>query len=655
MRSDDEPTMPIPIVPRRRGPWSAGRAALVVTVVVVLLGGVSVLAWPVVFRPPATAIGGGEVYRESTGDPGRDPFSGTVVVGNPPGTKSQTPIGAGGGGVSTIPGDVPALYGGSRNEHVCDRQKLITFLEENADKAAAWAGVLGIDTADIATYIGTLTPMQLRADTRVTNHGFVDGRATSLQSVLQAGTAVLADDHGRPRVKCGCGNPLLDPVATPITPVYTGDAWPDFDPRNLSAVTSAKVQVSRFVVDDLRTGDTFYRPRGTDGDQDQPTTPPAATTTTTPATPTPTPTPVVVTCPQGTHLSGAVCVANAPPRCPDGQVRDGDRCVPTQISCPDGSHPSDDGASCVRDGPHCSEGTHLDNGKCVDTGPVCSHDTHRDGDACVPDQIPCPTDTYHGGDGGDGGKTTCGGCPPRTHPVSDGTACAPDPTCPPDTHSLSGENTCAPNPCPSGTHPVGGSESTCTPNSTPITTPCRPGTRPVSDGTACAPDRPCPSDVHHIGAETTCASTPPPNGRGCPSETPRGRSATCPGEPMTATRSAAPPTTRPTAASPTAKPDVAPTTSRRTAAPSMATPDVAPPTARRTAAPPTARRTVTPPRARPTAVPPTAMRSVAPPAPGRTVTPPAAGGGSGYRTPCVLPDGRQGVINRSTGTCVPVG
>ena len=32
--------------------------------------------------------------------------------------------------------------------------------------------------------------------------------------MLQAGTVVLADDHGRPRVKCGCGNPLLDPVAT---------------------------------------------------------------------------------------------------------------------------------------------------------------------------------------------------------------------------------------------------------------------------------------------------------------------------------------------------------------------------------------------------------------------------------------------------------
>ena len=255
---------------------------------VLLLVGVGVLAWPLLFRP-AAADTGGEVFLEPMTAPGRDPFSGTVVVGNPPGTKSQTPVGAAGGTgtVALVNGSTPALYGGSRNEHVCDRQKLIGFLEQNPDKAAAWAGVLGIKTSEIATYIGTLTPLQLRADTRVTNHGFVDGHATTLQSVLQAGTAVLVDEMGRPRVKCGCGNPLLDPVATPIAPRYTGDAWPDFSPRNVSAVSPASTRIDRFVVFDLRTGETFYRPRGTDGDADQPTTPPAVTTTPPPPSPTP--------------------------------------------------------------------------------------------------------------------------------------------------------------------------------------------------------------------------------------------------------------------------------------------------------------------------------------------------------------------------------
>ena len=63
----------------------------------------------------------------------------------------------------------------------------------------------------VPAFLRGLTPVVLRADTRVTNHGFRDGSATSFQSVLQAGTAVLVDDHGAPRVRCACGNPLKAP------------------------------------------------------------------------------------------------------------------------------------------------------------------------------------------------------------------------------------------------------------------------------------------------------------------------------------------------------------------------------------------------------------------------------------------------------------
>jgi hypothetical protein len=38
----------------------------------------------------------------------------------------------------------------------------------------------------------------LQRDTRVTNHGFRNGRATPTQSILQAGTAVLVDEYGVP-------------------------------------------------------------------------------------------------------------------------------------------------------------------------------------------------------------------------------------------------------------------------------------------------------------------------------------------------------------------------------------------------------------------------------------------------------------------------
>ena len=56
-------------------------------------------------------------------------------------------------------------------------------------------------------YLRGLTSVVLRADTQVTNHGFRDARVTGFQSVLQAGTAVLVDNRGVPRVRCACGSP----------------------------------------------------------------------------------------------------------------------------------------------------------------------------------------------------------------------------------------------------------------------------------------------------------------------------------------------------------------------------------------------------------------------------------------------------------------
>jgi serine/threonine protein kinase len=407
-------------------------AATIATLLVLIAAvGTTQLIQPVQQVQPA-APGGGEVFLEATGAPGQDPFSGTVVVGNPPGTPSQTPTGATGGDVTTIPGDTPALYGGSHNEHVCDRQKLASFLQQNPDKAAAWAGVLNINVADIPAYIATLTPLQLRADTRVTNHGYVDGHATTLQSVLQAGTAVLVDDQGRPRVKCGCGNPLLEPVATPITPSYTGTPWPGFNPRNISAVSPATTPVDQFVISDLSTGETFSRPRGTDGEQDQPT-PPLVITT---AAPAPSPPAAGVSCPGGTHLQGAACVANAPTpapvRCGDGQVLDAGRCVPTRTSCPDGSHRSGDGTSCDPDQIDCPDGSRLSGNTCI-PGPsngVCPPGYHQTSSICVPDKVPTCKPGYHVGWGNmcmedcpegyrEGAR---GGClPPTSPPCPDGT------------------------------------------------------------------------------------------------------------------------------------------------------------------------------------------------------------------------------------------
>lgn len=169
------------------------------------------------------------------------------------------------GAVAT--GDTAGLYGGSQDSAICDTQRQIEFLTDpgNADKAQAWAEVQGIGIEQIADFLGGLTPVRLRYDTRVTNHSFVDGEATPIQSILQAGTAVLVDDHGVPRSKCYCGNPLVPPPTIPdgtdpdealdVGELATNptDAWPGFDPAAVVTVQPSDDTLDKIVIADVDT------------------------------------------------------------------------------------------------------------------------------------------------------------------------------------------------------------------------------------------------------------------------------------------------------------------------------------------------------------------------------------------------------------------
>ena len=167
-------------------------------------------------------------------------------------------------GVAQVAGREPGLYGGTRNAAACDPPAMIAFLEQNPDKAAAWAGVQGIAAADIRTYIEGLTPVVLTRDTRVTNHGFRNGQAYAHPSVLQAGHAVLVDAWGVPRAKCSCGNPLAPPVPLATPPVYVGPRWPTFDPLVIIVVVATDPVVDGFVLVDLTSGVLIIRPIGAD-------------------------------------------------------------------------------------------------------------------------------------------------------------------------------------------------------------------------------------------------------------------------------------------------------------------------------------------------------------------------------------------------------
>jgi hypothetical protein len=176
-----------------------------------------------------------------------------------------------------VTGVEPAVYGGSRDTQVCDTAGLVSFLTDPANdaKAEAWAEVLDVEVADIESYVAGLTAVRLRWDTRVTNHGFSDGEATAFQSLLQAGTAVLVDDTGVPRVKCNCGNPLGEPTpldgaseseALDLEDVADNpdDAWEGLEPQQAVTVEAGSA-VTELTIVDPDTDGLVDRPVGSDG------------------------------------------------------------------------------------------------------------------------------------------------------------------------------------------------------------------------------------------------------------------------------------------------------------------------------------------------------------------------------------------------------
>ena len=246
--------------PRERKQRKRGLLIATIIGLVVALAASTFAVVAVIKRDDASA----EVYLEAAKRPGANPFTKNVANQNPTLTNSYDAKGKTGTGVVlTVAGTEPGLYGGTQNNQSCDPQKLVKFLASEPAKAAAWAGVLGITPTQISKYVAGLTPAILRADTRVSNHGFANGTATVLQSVLQAGTAVLVDNHGIPRVRCSCGNPLTEPE--PVQATYTGTPWPSFDEHHVVAITNGP-PTDTFTLTDPTTGSTYTQPTGTSTD-----------------------------------------------------------------------------------------------------------------------------------------------------------------------------------------------------------------------------------------------------------------------------------------------------------------------------------------------------------------------------------------------------
>jgi hypothetical protein len=210
---------------------------------------------------------GASVTLEPAEAPGDDPFTRSVAIGPVPTFPANVEAIAA-STRNTLPtdpktatlvatGTAPGLYGGTGETRSCDPEALVGFLEANEGKARAWAGVLGISVEDIEGYVAGLTPLVLTSDTLVGNHGFRDGEATTLTSVLQAGTAVMVDDTGTPRVKCNCGNPLTE--AEPVAAPTSDAAWSGYSPNAVTSVRPGD-PVTSFTVVDVETGDSYDEP-----------------------------------------------------------------------------------------------------------------------------------------------------------------------------------------------------------------------------------------------------------------------------------------------------------------------------------------------------------------------------------------------------------
>ncbi|MEV6548292.1 DUF6777 domain-containing protein [Streptomyces sp. NPDC051597] len=263
-------------------PWwrSAPRVALTTGAIVAAVALILVLT-----RPDGSSgkkDAGGEVFLQAAGKDGPRPFTpSSARDSSPPPSPPSLPSASAPASANVtrgVDGSAPGLYGGTRNRASCDVEKQIGALAAEPAKNKAFASVLGIAPDAVPSYLRALTPVQLRIDTRVTNHGYENGAATAYQAVLQAGTAVLVDDRGVPRVRCACGNPLMPPVAQRGTPKPTGDAWPAYRPSNVAVVAPATHPVHTFVMYDPDHGEWFSRPQGDTGEGDRKTAPPTTST-----------------------------------------------------------------------------------------------------------------------------------------------------------------------------------------------------------------------------------------------------------------------------------------------------------------------------------------------------------------------------------------
>ncbi|MGW6459046.1 DUF6777 domain-containing protein [Streptomyces sp. NPDC055078] len=217
-----------------------------------------------------------EVVLQPAAARGPDPYtasSARAVSAPPPGEAaaqdmtSRTPTR--GHTLRTLSGATPGLYGGTRDIGSCDMGAQLALLRRDTARADAFARGAGISRADLPGFLRELTPVVLRADTRVTNHAYRNRSADAYQAVLQAGTAVLVDRHGAPRVRCACGNPLKPPVAAKGGVIHQGRPWGGYQAGRVVVVKPTPQVMDSLLIVNVGNSTWIDRRTGSDGEQDR--------------------------------------------------------------------------------------------------------------------------------------------------------------------------------------------------------------------------------------------------------------------------------------------------------------------------------------------------------------------------------------------------
>ncbi|WP_189536505.1 DUF6777 domain-containing protein [Streptomyces roseolilacinus] len=225
-------------------------------------------------------------------EPGPYPFTASTALtaapasehlsGRPAADRSPSPAGPGGPSATAgrapraVDGATPGLYGGTHSLPSCDVDQQARFLTADGARTRAFAQAAGVTPSGLGAWLRDLTPVMLRADTRVTGHGYRDGAAVPYQAVLQAGTAVLVDQYGAPRVRCAGGNPLRTPAETRSPTGYRGEPWPGFRPERVVLISPTQRVLDSLLLVNVLNGTWLERGAGTRGGEDRkPAVPPA--------------------------------------------------------------------------------------------------------------------------------------------------------------------------------------------------------------------------------------------------------------------------------------------------------------------------------------------------------------------------------------------